>query len=214
MAAYVLIYDSRRWVRSDSTDVTIVLPLAAGGTGNASGTATVNANLTGPITSTGNATAVASQTGTGSTFAMKASPVFNGLVDIDQEDGGLVIDSGTNQRYGIIKTTGKGAEFRWLTAATVGFRFRRITAGTLLVPTADSVVFEIDNAGNLSIAGIATLGAPITLKGYTVATLPAGVVGYRAYVTDALGPAYGAVVVGGGAVVTPVFFNGAAWITA
>ncbi len=52
----------------------IPLPVISGGTGNTTGTATVNANLTGPITSVGNATSVASQTGTGSTFVMKASP--------------------------------------------------------------------------------------------------------------------------------------------
>ena len=55
--------------------------------------------------------------------------------------------------------------------------------------------------------------ATVRLKGYTVATLPAGVVGDMAYVTDALAPAYGVAVVGGGAVVTPVFYNGTAWTT-
>jgi hypothetical protein len=48
-------------------------------TGNAS-TVTTNANLTGPITSVGNATSIASQTGTGTTFAMSASPTFTGTV--------------------------------------------------------------------------------------------------------------------------------------
>lgn len=56
--------------------------------------------------------------------------------------------------------------------------------------------------------------APIRLKGYTVATLPAGTVGMRAYVTDALAPTYGQPVVGGGAVKVPVFFDGTNWITA
>ncbi len=48
--------------------------------------------------------------------------------------------------------------------------------------------------------------------GYTVATLPAGVVGDRAHVTDALAPTYGATVAGSGAVITPVFYNGTNWI--
>jgi len=47
-----------------------------GGTGNTSGTATINANMTGPITSVGNATSVASQTGTGSKFVMDTSPTL------------------------------------------------------------------------------------------------------------------------------------------
>ena len=54
----------------------------------------------------------------------------------------------------------------------------------------------------------------IATAGYTVATLPAGTVGDRAYVTDALAPAYGVAVAGGGAVTIPVFYNGAAWICA
>lgn len=41
-----------------------------------SDTTTLNANLTGPITSVGNATAVAAQTGTGSIFVMQASPTL------------------------------------------------------------------------------------------------------------------------------------------
>lgn len=44
--------------------------------GLTAGSATTNANLTGPITSVGNATSVASQTGTGSVFVMQASPVL------------------------------------------------------------------------------------------------------------------------------------------
>ena len=55
---------------------------------------------------------------------------------------------------------------------------------------------------------------PIQLQGYTVATLPAGVEGDTAYVTDALAPAYGVAVTGGGAVKIPVFYDGTNWITA
>jgi hypothetical protein len=50
------------------------------------------------------------------------------------------------------------------------------------------------------------------LFGYTVATLPAGVLGDTAYVTDANAPAWGAVVAGGGAVTVPVFYDGVNWI--
>lgn len=70
----------------NATSPTLVTPalgtpssgVATNLTGTASGltagNVTTNANLTGPITSSGNATAVAAQTGTGSTFAMQASP--------------------------------------------------------------------------------------------------------------------------------------------
>ena len=47
---------------------------------------------------------------------------------------------------------------------------------------------------------------------YTVSALPTGVVGQRAYVTDAASPSFGAAVSGGGAVVIPVFRNASAWI--
>ena len=58
-------------------------------------------------------------------------------------------------------------------------------------------------------------GNPLVIStGYTVATLPTGVVGMRAYVTNALAPAYGVAVAGGGAVTIPVFYNGTAWICA
>lgn len=54
-----------------------------------------------------------------------------------------------------------------------------------------------------------------TATAFTVATLPAaGTAGRIAYVTDALAPAFLTAVVGGGAVVTPVFDNGAAWVAA
>lgn len=46
---------------------------------------------------------------------------------------------------------------------------------------------------------------------YTVATLPAGVAGAIANVSDALAPVWGAAVAGGGAVNSSVRYNGAAW---
>jgi hypothetical protein len=64
---------------------------------------------------------------------------------------------------------------------------------------------EIDGAGNSIFSG------PVRLKGYTVATLPAGVLGNTAFVTDALAPALGANVVGGGAINAMVWYNGANW---
>jgi hypothetical protein len=56
------------------------------------------------------------------------------------------------------------------------------------------------------------VNGPIRAKGYTVATLPTGVVGARAYVTDALAPTFLTALTGGGAVTTPAFYNGTAWV--
>lgn len=69
--------------------------------------------------------------------------------------------------------------------------------------------FNVDKAGNVISA------ATVRTAGYTVVTLPATPTqGDRAFVTDATAPTYGAVLVGGGAVVVPVFYNGAAWVSA
>jgi len=51
----------------------------------------------------------------------------------------------------------------------------------------------------------------VTLTGYTVATLPTGTLGSTAYVTNALAPTIGSVVVGGGLIKAMVWFNGTSW---
>jgi hypothetical protein len=86
----------------------------------------------------------------------------------------------------------------------------------------------VTSSGNLTLGG-ALSGVSLTTQvsgilpvanggtgagaAYTVATLPtAGTQGRRAWVTDALAPAFGAAPVGGGAVVIPVFDNGTIWV--
>jgi hypothetical protein len=52
------------------------------------------------------------------------------------------------------------------------------------------------------------------MTNYTVATLPSAVtagVGSRSFVTNALAPAFGSTVVGGGAVNVPVYSDGTNW---
>lgn len=61
--------------------------------------------------------------------------------------------------------------------------------------------------------GVASFNSTVRLKNYTVATLPAGVQGDLAYVTDALTPAFLVTIVGGGATVAPVFYNGTNWVS-
>lgn len=61
--------------------------------------------------------------------------------------------------------------------------------------------------------GTSVFGGPARLKTYTVVTLPAGVLGDTAIVTDATAPTYLGALVGGGAVVCPVFYNGSAWVS-
>ena len=83
---------------------------------------------------------------------------------------------------------------------------------------AASLLMDLQVGGSSKIkidkAGVVTTTAPVILKGYTVATLPTGIVGMRAYVTDATTPTYNGALVGGGAVTVPVFYNGTAWVSA
>jgi hypothetical protein len=70
--------------------------------------------------------------------------------------------------------------------------------------------------GTLINTGSFVATASLGTGGYTVAALnttlpPASNIGKIAYVTDALTPAWGATVVGGGAVTTLVFCNGTSW---
>jgi len=85
---------------------------------------------------------------------------------------------------------------------------------TLFDVDADTLLLSTDNtAANARDLIVRTL---TTAPGFTVGgTLPAaGNVGRRAYVTNALAPAFMAIVAGGGVVVTPVFDDGTNWICA
>ena len=66
-------------------------------------------------------------------------------------------------------------------------------------------------SGNLAVLGGLTVNGPLNVKSYTVALLPVGVQGDRAFATDASGPTFGSAVVGGGAVFIPVFKNATVW---
>jgi hypothetical protein len=70
-----------------------------------------------------------------------------------------------------------------------------------------------DDSGfcNISAASIISNNT-VRLKSYTVATLPVGTQGDTAFVTDALSPSILSTVVGGGANVVTVFYNGTNWI--
>ena len=61
--------------------------------------------------------------------------------------------------------------------------------------------------GNTGATGTTT----ITTAVYTVSTLPAGSIGMRAFVTNALAPSFGVTVAGGGTVGVPVYYDGSTW---
>ena len=88
--------------------------------------------------------------------------------------------------------------------------------GAPISQTGSNYVVLSDGAGNVrgyfDASGHAIFNATTRTAGYTVATLPTGVTGMRAYVTNALTPVWGSTVVAGGAVTVPVFYNGSNWI--
>jgi hypothetical protein len=107
---------------------------------------------------------------------------------------------------GNLEGSNSGGDLRFSTKATAGSLTERMrihaSGGVSIGNTTDR------GAASLNVSGVVLTG------GYTVATLPAGVVGMRAYVTDALAPSFGVTVAGSGAVTIPVFYDGANWIVA
>lgn len=85
---------------------------------------------------------------------------------------------------------------------------RRTGAGALAVQKGS----DTSNGSLTALNLIAT--SSVRFAGFTVATLPAGTIGDNAYVTDALAPAFLSTVVGGGAIKTPVFYDGTNWVGA
>lgn len=77
-----------------------------------------------------------------------------------------------------------------------------------------NIVLTPGTANGTAANGYVVANTPITTGGYTVANLPTGVLGMKAYVTDQLTTCTtaGAALTGGGSVVCPVFFNGSAWV--
>ena len=72
--------------------------------------------------------------------------------------------------------------------------------------------YAVTGTGNVVLDNKPTIKEPIVGTGFTVATLPTGTIGMRTYVTDALAPTFLGVLVGGGAIKTPAFYNGTAWV--
>jgi hypothetical protein len=105
-------------------------------------------------------------------------------------------------------------------AGTGGFSWYIAPSGTAGNAISWTQALTLDNSGRLLVgltSAVSTnadlqVNAPINFKGYTVAGLPTGTTGDRAYVTNALTPVFGSTVVGGGSVVVPVFYNGSNWI--
>lgn len=105
-----------------------------------------------------------------------------------------------------------GSNIQIQNAATSANWFFNTSGTTLDLSSAQAGTFTIGNS--VSVAGAISATTTITTGGYTVETLPAGVTGDRAYVTDATAPTYLGALTGGGAVVCPVFKNATTWVSA
>ena len=123
------------------------------GSGNLNATTvTTNANLTGVITSIGNATSITSQTGTGSTFAMSATPTFTTNITTPLIIGG----TGTTSPLILRSTSGAGT-----TGSDIIFQnqtngsnepMRILSSGYVGIGTGTNIVHKLDvwssTAGN------------------------------------------------------------------
>ena len=130
-------------------------------------------------------------TGAGTTVVTGTYPSFT-ITSNDAFVGTVTSVGGTGTVNGITLTG---------TVTTAGNLTLGGTLSGVSLTTQVSGILPVANGGNgLGLA-------------YTVATLPAaGTQGRRAWVTNALAPAFLAAPVGGGAVVCPVFDNGTAWV--
>lgn len=158
----------------------------------------------------------------------------NGIVRQEITGAGAATFASTVTATGLI--TSGALQFSAASSQTAGSLARNSTYGMLLygiggsiadvtLTNASGTAFMYNPTGttNVQFAGSITGGAisgttgdfssTIRMAAYTVGTLPtAGTAGRIAYVTDALTPAFLTVVVGGGAVKTPVFDNGTNWV--
>jgi len=172
--------------------------------------------------------------GTGDALVANYTPAIGALVDgLILEVGPFAINTLTNPT---INVNGLGAKtiVKQNGAALIAGDIAGSLCRMLLVYNASTNSFNLNNpASAYSISGHTfdvpgpiggtvastingtTITASVWLASsisWTVATLPTGVLGARTFVTNALAPTFGAAVVGGGAVIIPVFYNGTTWI--
>jgi len=106
----------------------------------------------------------------------------------------------------ILWTSGNNAD------VTPDIALRRNSAGVLEIYDGITATGLEANRRDLLVRDLISSGI-VRLKNYTVATLPAGTQGDTAFVTDALTPTYLGLLVGGGTIKCPVFYNGTAWVS-
>lgn len=161
-------------------------------------------------------------------LTIKGTGTYTGKLQEWQYDASNRFNVAVSSTGGVtFDAVGSGAGFTFSDPVTAtqltssGLTAGRVTfAGTAGILTDDAdFTFATDTLTVTKIVGSTSIKSAllestgtVRLKGYTVATLPAGTVGDTTYVTDALLPAFLAPIAGGGAVVTPVFYDGTNWV--
>jgi len=121
---------------------------------------------------------------------------------VDTRDTGLTLPTDK----GLYFTPNSASQFINGTLGSNDVGLQRNGVGVLEVNSGTLGTFRDLKSRNLISDGV------VRLKGYTVATLPTGTIGDTAYVTDAITPTFLVTVMGGGSVVTKVFYNGSSWV--
>lgn len=96
---------------------------------------------------------------------------LSGSVKVSKDGASIVVDSSGSARLGMVKPASGVPEFAFISGNPV--RFRRVTTGTIEVPTASTVELEIGATGGVFSAGLllnngadgGTVGATITATG-------------------------------------------------
>ena len=171
---------------------------------------------TGNQTATGRKTFTSDNTNAGGISILNSKTTFATQADaigvfIDNTGAeGLRVNT-VNTRGAVFSSNGSGIAVEINASSTgIGLSLRKQTgSGDLL--NAEGVTRIVSSGAFIS--DDITANGLLKLKSYTVATLPAGVQGATAYVTDATAPTYLGALIGGGTVRVPVFFNGTIWVS-
>lgn len=187
-------------------DITgLIFSIAGGGTSNIQvrGEGTVN-NIMRRVDNSANSPNVTLQKGRG-TLAFPVVCAVNditGSVNFAQYNGSTGFGTGARVQAVNLETTPS------TTALGSSLRFGACAIGSASI----TEITRQEVATGLSMFGanvVIDANRIFRRRVFTVATLPAGVVGMSSFVSDALGPTFGAAVVGGGAVQIPVYYDGA-----
>lgn len=189
----------------------------------------VGANITGVNAATlGGATFAAPGAIGGTTPAAISVTTVAGTGKISTTQGGVAIDGfaivpATNTDRGLYRITNLSSDtiFGAQGSSATGIIISGASAYDAAIRSTSGISLSADGGSNThlrisSSGGVFTvaLSATTTIRpgGYTVGTLPAGTVGMKAYVTDALAPAYLVLLAAGGAAYSGAQYNGTQWV--